>query len=166
MSEDEATQQDVDRFMIYGAYGEVMHQFQMFEMTWWMLLARSIKPGTSLDQADAKVEKWDGTTFGNILRGIKSQSHWPEGLIDELESAVRARNYLARHFLREYFVHVPSDELTDQAGGQLAHVSARLARLEERLEGHLRSLGIGTIDDLDEETLAEIDKLRPAEWFH
>jgi hypothetical protein len=44
-------------------------------------------------------------------------------------------------------------------------VSARIEDLQEALEGHLRSLGVAGIEELDEETMAEIDKLRPTEWL-
>ena len=165
MSESEADDARVDQFIVYAAYGEVMHQFQTFEMTLWGFLTRSIKTGTSPDQAMPKVWKWDGTTLGSLVRGLKSQNHWPDGMIDSLEGAVQTRNYIAHHFLREYFVVTPSEKIKKRATEQLADVSARLEDLEEALEVHLRSLGVAGIDELDEETLAEIGKLRPTEWF-
>jgi hypothetical protein len=155
----------VDHFIVYGAYGEVMHRFQVFELALWQLLARGIKPGMTADQAMEKVEKWDGTTFGKVVRGLKSQPHWPEGMTDELQCAVDARNYLAHHFLREYFVVAASEETRDQALRQLAKILDRLDRLEEDLEDHLRSLGVTAIEDLDDEVRAEIDKLRPTVWL-
>lgn len=74
-------------------------------------------------------------------------------------------NYLAHHFLREYFTVAPSERVREQATDQLAHVSARLEDLEEALEAHLRSLGVPGIEELDEDAWAEIDKLRPKEWL-
>ena len=32
---------------------------------------------------------------------LKSQKHWPNGIIESLEQAVETRKYLAHHFLRE-----------------------------------------------------------------
>jgi len=157
--------ESVDQFLVYGAYGEVMHRFQVFELSLWQVLTRGIKPGMTTDQAMDKIEKWDATTFGSIVRGLKSQSHWPAGMIDELERAAQARNYLAHHFLREYFVMAASEEVKQQAVAQLARILDRLDRLEEDLGDHLRSLGIATIDDLDDEAKAMIDTLRPTEWL-
>jgi hypothetical protein len=165
MTQSEASDERVDQFIVYGAYGEVMHQFQVFELTLWGFLTRTIKDGTSVDQAMDKVWKWDGTTFGKLVRGLKSQGHWPPGMIDSLEEAVQARNYLAHHFLRNYFMVTPSERNKEQATNQLAEVSARLEDLQEALEDHLRSLGVTGIEELDEETLAEIDKLRPTDWL-
>jgi hypothetical protein len=128
-------------------------------------LTRTIKDGTTLDQAMNKVWKWDGTTFGKLVRGLKSQDHWSDGMIDSLEEAVQTRNYLAHHFLRNYFMVTPSEKVEEQTTNQLANVSARLEDLQGALEDHLRSLGVASIDELDEETLAEIDKLRPTEWL-
>jgi hypothetical protein len=165
MTQPEASDERVDQFIVYGAYGEVMHQFQVLEMTLWGFLTRSIKDGTSLDQAMDKVWKWDGTTFGKLVRGLKSQDHWPDGMVDSLEEAVQTRNYLAHHFLRNYFMVTPSEKIKDQATSQLAEVSARLEDLQEALEAHLRSLGVAGDEELDEETMAEIDRLRPTEWL-
>ncbi len=83
----------------------------------------------------------------------------------EAEQAVETRNYLAHHFVREYFSITPSEKLREQATEQLAKVSTRLEELEEALEAHLRSLGVPGIEDLDEETKAMIDKLRPTDWL-
>ena len=48
-------------FLIYGAYGNVMHKFQVLELGLWSF--QQIKPGASFDQAMAKVEKWNGSLF-------------------------------------------------------------------------------------------------------
>jgi hypothetical protein len=165
VSEPEVSDQRVDQFIVYAAYGEVMHQFQVFEMTLWRFLSRWIKTGTSMDQAMEKAGKWDATTFGKMVRGLKSQTHWPDGVIDSLDGAVQTRNYLAHHFLREYFLVMHSHVAKEQATQQLAAVSVRLRDLEEALEVHLRSLGVASFDELDEETKAEIDKLRPTVWL-
>jgi hypothetical protein len=165
MAQPEASDERVDQFIVYGRYGQVMHQFQVFELTLWGFLTRTIKKGTTLDQAMDKVWKWDGTTFGKLVRGLKSQDHWPDGIIDSLEEAVQTRNYLVHHFLRNYFMVTPSETTKEQATSQLARVSARLEDLQEALEGHLRSLGVAGIEELDEETMAEIDKHRLTEWL-
>jgi hypothetical protein len=134
-------------------------------MTLWGFLTRGIKPGMSHSQAMDRIAKWDGTTLGQVIRGLKSQEHWPEGVIESLEQAVETRNYLAHHFLREYFMVAPSERVREQATDQLAHVSARLDDLEEALEVHLRSLGVAGIDELDDDARAEIEKLRPKDWL-
>jgi hypothetical protein len=132
VSESEVPDERVDQFIVYGAYGEVMHQFQVFELTLWGFLTRGIKPGMSESQAFDKVTKWDGTTLGALVRGLKSQGHWPEGMVEPLEQAVETRNYLAHHFLREYFVVAPSEKVKKQATEQLANVSTRLEDLQRR----------------------------------
>lgn len=165
MSAPEASGDQVDQFIVYGAYGQVMHQFQVLELTLWGFLTRGIKPGMSQSQALDRVAKWDGTTLGAIVRGLKSQGYWPEGMMEFLEQAVDARNYLAHHFLREYFIVAPSERVKEQATDQLAHMSAQLDDLEEALEAHLRSLGVAGIDELEEEARDEIEKLRPKDWW-
>ena len=55
----------------------------------------------------------------------------------------------------------PSEKIKEQAASQLVNVSVRLEDLQQALEDHLRSLGVVG----NEETMAEIDKLRPTEWF-
>lgn len=166
MSDNDINEERVDQFIVYAAYGEVMHQFQSFELTLWGFLTRRIKKGTTSDQLMQKLEKWDGTTLGQMVRGLKSQTHWPASLVDELEGAVEARNYLAHHFLREYFLVAPSEDVRDGATQQLANVSVRLAALQEALETHLSSLDVPSINDLDAETRAELDKLRPTQWLN
>jgi hypothetical protein len=164
MSAGTTDQEHVDQFIVYGGYGEVMHQLQVLELTLWGFLTSGIKPGTSLDQGMKKVEKWNGTTIGNLVRGLKSQSHWPDGLVDQLEMAVEIRNYLAHHFLREYFTVAPSQKARDDASQWLADISVWLESVEEQLEAHQSALGITGLEDLDEDALVEIDRLRPAEW--
>jgi hypothetical protein len=165
MSESEIPDERIDQWSVYAAYGEVMHQFQVFELTLWGFFTRGLKPGMNETQAFDRITKWDGTTLGKLARGLKSQDHWPEGMIESLEQAVQARNYLAHHFLREYFAVAPSETVKKQATKQLANVSVRLEDLEEALEAHLRSLGVPGAEELDEDAWAEIDKLRPTEWF-
>lgn len=165
VSEPEPPDEQVDQFIVYGAYGQVMHQFQVLELTLWGFLTKGIKRGMSHVQAMDKITKWDGTTLGQVVRGLKSQKHWPNGIIESLEQAVETRNYLAHHFLREYFVIAPSERVKKQATEQLAHVSARLEDLEEALKAHLRSLGVAGIEELDDEARAEIEKLRPKDWL-
>jgi hypothetical protein len=165
MSAETAGEEHVDQFIVYGGYGNVMHQLQGLELTLWGFLTTAIKPGTSLDQGMKKVEKWNGTTIGNLVRGLKNQSHWPAGLVEQLEMAVEIRNYLAHHFLREYFAVAPSQTARQEASQWLADVSTWLESVEEELEAHQRALGIAGLEDLDEYALAEIDKLRPTEWL-
>jgi hypothetical protein len=165
MVEPEASDERVDQFIVYAGFGEVMHRFQIFELVLWQFLVRGIKPGSSPVQAMDKITKWDNTTAGAIVRGLKSQARWPDGMIDSLQEAVDTRNYLAHHFLREYFMVTPAEANRGRAAEQLAGVSVRLEDLQEALEAHLRSLGVTGVEDLDKETRAEIDKLRPTEWL-
>lgn len=158
---DDATNQA----LIYIGYGEVMRRFQTLELGLWSLLTRKIKPGTTLNQAIEMVAKWDGTTFGQLMRGMKNQPHWPEGLVGKLLEAVNIRNYLAHHFLREYFMAAPSRENLEDASSQLAELSVWLEELDAELDSHLASLGVETPSSLDAETKILADSLRPEKWF-
>jgi hypothetical protein len=111
------------------------------------------------------VEKWNGTTLGELMRGMRNQPHWPAGLVDKLLKAVDFRNYLAHHFLREHFVVTPSAANREKAAQKLADLSVWVDELGEELDSHIRSLGIAEIDHLDDEMQAQIDELRPSEWL-
>jgi hypothetical protein len=87
------------------------------------------------------VGAWDGTTFGQLMRGIKNQEHWSEGLVDKLLEAVDIRNYLVYHFLHEFFVAVPSQGNLHDAWSRLADLSVWLEELKSELDAHLVSLG-------------------------
>ncbi|HEV2260149.1 MAG TPA: hypothetical protein VGS06_44145 [Streptosporangiaceae bacterium] len=155
----------VSEYLIYIGYGEVMRRFQVLELGLWGLLTRKIKPGTNLGQAMEMVARWDGTTFGQLMRGMKNQEHWPEGLVAKLMEAVEIRNYLAHHFLREFFMAAPSQENLHDASSQLADLSVWLDELDAELDAHLASLGIETASSIDAEAMALADSLRPEKWF-
>ncbi|MGI8515138.1 MAG: hypothetical protein ACR2NT_08330 [Acidimicrobiia bacterium] len=161
----QADETSVDQFIIYGGYGEVMHLLQVLELSLWMIQTRSIKSRTPIDQAMAKVEKWDATTLGDLMRGMRTQSHWPDGLVDRLLKAVKVRNYLAHHYLREYFIVTPSEANRERAAQELADLSVWLEQLIGDLDDHTRSLGVAGFEQLDEETAREIDAFRPVEWL-
>ncbi len=158
-------EESVDQFIIYAGYGEVMHRLQVLEMSLWMIQSRGIKSQTRLDQAMAKVEKWNATTLGELMRGMRTQGHWPDGMVDKLLNAVDIRNYLAHHYLREYFVVAPSAANRDRATQELADLSVWVEELIDELEAHVLSLDIGSADELEEQMAREIEALRPAEWL-
>ena len=164
MDADQEDPEGFQRYVIFGMYGELMLKFQLLEMTLWSFLSRSIKENTTLDQAMLKVEKWDRTTLGSIFRGLKNQDHWPADLVEELSGAVETRNYFAHHFLREFFLAAPLPENFHRGAEKLTEITDRLDALDEALEAHLRTLGVPTAGDLDEETQAIIDALRPTKW--
>lgn len=156
---------EVDQFIVYAGYGEVMHRLQVLEMSLWGIQTRGIKPNTTLDQALNKVARWNNTTLGEMLRGMRNQPHWPEGLIERLLDAVEARNYLAHHFLREYFLVRPSPTNREHATETLADLSVRLDRLIDEVDAHAATLGVVYDEALDQETREAIDALRPSEWL-
>jgi hypothetical protein len=125
----------------------------------------STKSQTQLHQAIAKVEKWNGTTLGELMRGMRNQPHWPAGLVDELLKAVDIRNYLAHHFLREYSVATPSLANREKAVQKLTNLSVWVDDLGEELDAHIRSLGIADTAHLGGEMQAQIDESRPSEWL-
>jgi hypothetical protein len=65
---DNPTGEKVDQIIIYAGYGEVMHRFQVLELSLWLTQTRRIKAGSSLKQGMVKVEKWNGTTLGELMR--------------------------------------------------------------------------------------------------
>lgn len=158
-------EESVDQFIIYGGYGEVMHRLQVLELSLWMIQTRSIKSGTRLDQAMTKVEKWNATSFGELMRGMRTQTHWPDGLVDKLLKAVEIRNYLAHHYLREYFMVAPSKANRERAAQELADLSVWVEQLIDELDNHIRSLGVASVEQLADETIREIEALRPVEWL-
>jgi hypothetical protein len=161
----ESAEESVDQFIIYAGYGEVMHRMQTLEMSLWLIQARNIKAGSTLEQGMAKVEKWNGTTLGELMRGMKNQTHWPIGLVDKLMKAIDHRNYLAHHYLREYFVIKPSEQNRERAARELAAVSVFLEELIDELDAHAAALGVLADADLEQEARAEIDRLRPKDWL-
>ncbi|HST47092.1 hypothetical protein [Jatrophihabitans sp.] len=162
----ESNDEQIDQFIIFAGYGEVMHRFQLLEMGLWGLLSKSIKPATTMDQAIAKVKKWNGTTLGELMRGMKGQTHWPPELLAKLLRSVEIRNYLAHHFLREYFIAERSMENRKTATQELADLANWLDALSAELDDHLATQGITTLEVLDPETAAEIDALRPKDWLY
>jgi hypothetical protein len=79
--------------------------------------------------------------------------------------AVEIRSYLVHHFLREFFMAVPSQENLHDASNQLADLSVWLEELDAELDAHLGSLGIETASSLDGDARALADSLRPEKWF-
>jgi hypothetical protein len=169
MAEDhgQADSAAVDRFIVFAAYGELMLDFQLLELKLWQFLAMRLKRKTTIEQRDRKIEGWYGATLGRIYGGVKAQGHLTQSLIEELDGAVEARNYLAHHFLIEWAIVVPSPAVRDAALEELAKMSARLAALDEALTDHLRGQGFDldeSLASLDDQTRREIDALRPTRW--
>ncbi|WP_137123348.1 hypothetical protein [Segeticoccus rhizosphaerae] len=149
--------------LIYIGYGELMRRLQVLEMSLWQVQSLRFKRGVTAEQAMKKVHGWDGATFGKMWGGMKSQGHWPENLIHNIDQAVGLRNHLAHHFLREFFAARPSQESYRAGADQLVEWSQRMDQLEAELTEHLRTLGMPDLDDLDDETLADLESLRP-DW--
>jgi hypothetical protein len=143
-----------------------MHQMQVLELTLWGLLATKIKPGATDDQVLAKLEKWNSTTLGQLLRGLKTQPHWPPTLVEQAARGGR-RSQLPGASLPSRVLRRRALETQPGYRDAGARGSVDLAReLSDELDAHLATLGLGTtsVDDLDEETRAEIDALRPTDW--
>lgn len=150
--------------LIYVGYAALMHALQLLELHLWAIQALNLKANSTDDQNFAKVEKWDGTTFGALVRGMKAQSHWPTGMTDDLEQAVELRNYLAHNFLREFFLASTSAENFGRGTEQLVDWSRKVDDLDERLRIHSESLGVPAIETLDAALLKQIDESRPVNW--
>jgi hypothetical protein len=144
-----------------------MLDFQSLELDLWQFLMVRIKPNALLKTWTRKMQGWNAQTLGSIYGSIKAQGHLPQSIADELDGAVEFRNYLAHRFLIEWAIVVPSVEVRDAALDVLGKVSDRLAALTAALTAHLRAQGWDPeteLDSLDEETLREIEALRPTRW--
>lgn len=150
--------------LIYVAYANLMRQLQVMELSLWQIKALRMKPGIQSRQTYEQIVKLDGTTFGKLVRGMKTQDHWPDGLVDELEGAVELRNYLAHHFLREFFLASPSQESTDTAMDSMVAWSLRLEALDDALTDHIATLPGAEQMGVGDELAAEFEKLRPKRW--
>ena len=106
----------------------------------------ALAPRTSETQATTKVEKWNDTTFGQLMRGMRNQDHWPDGLVDELLEAMHVGHYLAHHFLREFYVVEPSDANEDRAVDWLFGKSTWIDGLQDALDQHTKTLGIDGVE--------------------
>ncbi|WP_409183808.1 hypothetical protein F9C11_05445 [Amycolatopsis sp. VS8301801F10] len=93
-----------------------------------------------------------------MWRGLRTQPHWPDSAVPEVDGAVEARNHLAHHFLREYFLVAPSEAHREDAIDMLA-------RIANRLDEYSRTLGVPHVEDLDDQIRQEIETLRPTTWF-
>lgn len=150
--------------LVYVGYAGLMLQFQLMELSLWAIQALSVRSNSTEEQAFVRVEKWNSTTFGALVRGMKNQNHWPAGMGDELEQAVALRNHLAHHFLREFFLVAPSTEHFEDGVQQLLDWSLKVEDLDDRLMKHARKLGVPDLSDLDDGMRAELDELRPRSW--
>ncbi|QGN58858.1 hypothetical protein [Nostocoides sp. HKS02] len=141
-----------------------MHKLQVMEMSLWEIQALRMKKGMTDAQAFSQVEKWDGTTFGALYRGMKSQPHWTEELIWKVGQAVQLRNHLAHNFLREFFLAVESQINFEAGVEQLLEWHGAVDELAEQLDEHIKTLGGAQCDELDDMTRAEVEALRPKAW--
>jgi hypothetical protein len=116
---------DTARFIVMGAYGEVMLRFQPLEMDYWSILASRLKRGVTLDQAMRKVSGWDSQTAGRLVNTLGL----PDALKDEAVIAVNTRNYLAHGFLRDRGPFMSNPAVCEAAAEQLAIVDAKLHKL-------------------------------------
>ena len=161
MSDVEQSDADVLRFVLFGAYGEVMLRFQLLEMSYWSILAARLKRGVQLDQGMQKVEGWERQTGERLIKALGL----PDELCDEALTAVNTRNYLAHSFLRDRAPFLGVEGEAEAAADELAEVSARLDEFEGRLETYMRDVGV---PELSEDQLKQLGldvSLDPAEWL-
>jgi hypothetical protein len=150
------------RQTIYRLYGMVMHQFQLIEMNVWAIKALQFKPGVQLHQGFEKVRMWDAKgLFGQLVKDMATQEHWPPGMPEKLAEAAQVRNYLAHRFLREFFVAKESVENFDRGIYQLYAWLEMVTGLDEALETHVSSLNGGEIDP---ELAEELKQFIPESW--
>jgi len=155
---------ELDAGIIFVGYGDLMRKLQLMELSLWQILALRMKPKVQPEHAFALVEKWDGTTFGSLVRGMKEQEHWPNGIVDDLLQAVELRNRLAHNFLREFFLAEPSQANYQRGADQLIEWHAKVDQLDADLQAHVATMSDVSWDDLDDDLKAEVDAMRPKSW--
>lgn len=153
---------DEARFLVMGAFGETVMRFQLLELSFWSILAMRMKKGITLDQGMEKVAGWDAQTMGRLVGGVLGL---PDDLKGEAEQAVETRNYLAHRYMRERAPYLRDVEFCHYVAEELAQVLARLDEFEERLNDHLRSLGVEDLTDEDLEDQGLAEPPGPAVWF-
>lgn len=144
-----------------GAFGETILRFQLVELSFWRILAARLRQGITLDQGITKVAGWDSQSMGRLV-GVLGL---PNNLRAEAEQAVETRNYLAHRYIRDRAVFLDDPALCREVADELARVQARLDEFEERLDAHLRDLGVA---DLSEDELNDLGLLKPPSpeaWF-
>ena len=151
----------VSRFLVFGAYGEVMLRFQLLEMTYWSILAARLERGVQLDQGMQKVEGWERQTGERLIKALGM----PDELYDEALTAVNTRNYLAHSFLRDRAPFLGVEGAAEAAAEELVEVSARLDEFEGRLETHMRDVGVPELSEDELKRLGLDVALDPAEWL-
>ncbi|WP_284741899.1 hypothetical protein [Amycolatopsis sp. RTGN1] len=151
---------NVARFVVFGAFGELLARFQVLELTFWGILAHRQKRGMTLDQRLAKIEGWNRGVLGNLV----AAADLPAELEEEARRAVEARNYLVHRFMRDRMPFLHDTAFCERVGTELAEVSGRLDDFESALGEHTRALGVPEVtdDELEELGLANPD---PNEWF-
>jgi hypothetical protein len=161
VSDDDQPHADVSRFVLFGAYGEIMLRFQLLEMSYWSILAARMQRGVQLDQGMQKVKGWERQTGERLIKALGL----PDELHDEAFTVVNIRNYLAHSFLRDRAPFLSVEGAAEAAAEELAELSARLDEFEARLETYMRDVGV---PDLSEDELKQLGldvALDPADWL-
>jgi hypothetical protein len=161
VSDDVQPDANVSRFLLFGAYGEVMLRFQLLEMSYWQILAARRKRGVQLHQGMQKVEGWERQTGERLIKALGL----PDELYDEANTAVNTRNYLAHAFLRDRAPFLGVEGAAEAAVGELAQVSAKLDEFEGRLETYMRDVGVPELSEDELKQLGLDVALDPAEWL-
>ncbi|WNV83190.1 hypothetical protein [Umezawaea sp. Da 62-37] len=151
---------NVARFVVFGAFGEILARFQVLELAFWGILAHRQKRGMTLEQRMGKIEGWNRGVLGNLV----AAADLPAELDEEAHRAVEARNYLVHRFMRDRMPFLHDAAFCEQVGTELAKVSSRLDDFETALGDHTRALGVPEVtdDELSELGLANPD---PNLWF-
>jgi hypothetical protein len=86
---DQEDSAEINRYMVFGAYGKLMLDFQALELTLWQFLMQRIKPRTTADQRFHKIEGWYSTTLGRLYESVKAQGHLPQ--VSQMNSMVLSK---------------------------------------------------------------------------
>lgn len=141
-----------------------MLQLQLLEMNFWVMRTANLKKGMSEAQVLQAIKKWDHTTFGDLVRGLKSQGHFDEDLRWKLDQLIQLRNHVAHNFLREFFV-TERTLANFRRGLDSLHRWQRLVEeLNHDLEGYVDEMFGKGWDQLSDAEEARIAELQPKRW--
>lgn len=141
-----------------------MLQLQLLEMNFWAMRAANLKKGMSQPQVLEAMKKWDKTTFGDLVRGLKSQGHFDEDLRWKLDQLVELRNHIAHNFLREFFAAERGAANYKRGLAAIDRWQELVQDLDEELSRYLDEMFGEGWDELSDAEATEVANLQPKRW--
>jgi predicted trehalose synthase len=124
---------------VYVHFGRAVHEAQLLELdVQGLAMQLDLGPNSeeAFDEAWARIENLFRRTIGYV----QDKYDIPSEVADELESARRARNFLAHEFFRQPDLHTGGARAEDAAIEMLDQLARSFHALGERLEALTRAL--------------------------